>query len=62
MMQVNDEYAAVKDMPVASTREAGGAKQGDNGLQGLRVPAPQQPTTNSGIADTFRVFRNIIHS
>lgn len=54
MMQVNDEYAAVKDMPVASMKEAGGAKPGDNGLQGLRVPAPQQPTTNSGNTDHFR--------
>lgn len=54
MMQVNDEYAVVKDMPVATTREAGGAKPGDNGLQSLRVPAPEQPTTNSaGNADDF---------
>jgi hypothetical protein len=54
MMQVNDEYAAVKDMPVANTRETGGAKPGDNGLQSLRVPAPEQPTTNSaGIGDEF---------
>ena len=55
MRQVNDEYAAVKDMPVASTREAVGAKPVDNGLQGLRVPAPQQPTTDSGTAVIFRV-------
>ena len=30
MRQVNDEYAVVKDMPVASTREAVGAKPVDN--------------------------------
>lgn len=47
MMQVNDEYAVVKDMPVATPREAGGAKPGDNGLQSLRVPASEQPTTTS---------------
>lgn len=48
-MQVNDEYVVVKDMPVPSTREGGGAKLGDNGLQSLRVPAPEQPGTNAGI-------------
>jgi len=53
MMQVDDEYTAVKDMPVANQREAGGAKPGDNGLQSLRVPAPEQPTTNAGIVDNF---------
>lgn len=47
LTKVNDEYAVVKDMPVATTREAGGAKPGDNGLQSLRVPAPEQPTTTS---------------
>lgn len=52
-MQVNDEYAAVKDMPAASTRENVGAKPGDNGLQSLRVPGSEQPTTNAGIIDTL---------
>ena len=55
MRQVNGEYGVVKDMPVASTREAVGAKLVDNELQGLRVPAPQQPTTDSVIAVIFKV-------
>ena len=53
MMQVNDEYAAVKDMPLE--KSAGGAKPGDYGLEGLRIPASQQPITNSGVADNFGV-------
>ncbi|KAG0574283.1 hypothetical protein KC19_VG250400 [Ceratodon purpureus] len=44
--KVNDEYAAVKDMPLE--KSAGGAKPGDYGLEGLRIPASQQPITNSG--------------
>ena len=53
MLQVNDEYAVVKDMPVASTREGGGAKPRDNGLQRLRVPASEQHITNAGIVASF---------
>jgi len=54
MTQVNDEYSVVKDMPVANPRESAGAKPGDNGLQSLRVPAPEQPTTSAGIVDDLR--------
>lgn len=45
---MNDEYAAIKDVPNLAPRDSGGAAPGDNGLQSLRLPAPEQPSTNAG--------------
>ena len=40
---------------VANPREsAAGAKPGDNGLQSVRVPGPEQPTTSAGIVDDLK--------